>query len=196
VSIAQDKDLVLTDYAKKLIRFKARQLCRRRDFRAEEPEDVQQDLWMAVVRARGQFDPAKASLNTFIDRVVNSAVAMLVRTRERRDQLQGPIGTESLDVATIRNGHQPQLKADSVTASDLSRRVGSQPRDESQQREICEAIACALAAMPKAQRRLCHRLMAGSVNSVSRQLGISRRQIRNRIAENRPYFEQFGLGWA
>lgn len=195
MTATHEKGLILTDYAKKLIRFKSRQLCRRRDFRFDEPEDVQQELWMALLKAIEQFDPNKASLNTFIDRVVYSAVAMLVRTRQRREEQKNGIGTDSLDDLAVVGSDQPQSKGELVTDNDLHRRTGKWPRDERQHRENCEAITRALSAMPNAQRRLCRRLMTSSVQSLSRQLGISRRQVRNRIAANRPYFEQFGLGW-
>ena len=39
------------DYARNLIRFKARQLSRRRDFRSDEPDDLRQELWLALVKA-------------------------------------------------------------------------------------------------------------------------------------------------
>jgi hypothetical protein len=47
---AQGKEFVLTDYAKNLIKFKARQLSQRQDFQSAEPEDLQQELWLALVK--------------------------------------------------------------------------------------------------------------------------------------------------
>ena len=42
--MSQGKYFVVTQYAKALIQAKARQLCRRRDFRPGEREDIEQEL--------------------------------------------------------------------------------------------------------------------------------------------------------
>ena len=59
---SQRNDFVLTDYARTLIRFKARQLCRLHSFSKSDEEDLQQELWLAVVNQAGKFDPARASI--------------------------------------------------------------------------------------------------------------------------------------
>ena len=81
---SQRNDFVLTDYARTLIRFKARQLCRLHGFSRSDEEELQQDLWVAVVKQADNFDPQRSSLDTFIDRVVNTQVAMILRERRRK----------------------------------------------------------------------------------------------------------------
>ncbi len=188
---AQGKEFVLTDYAKSLIKFKARQLSRRQDFQPAELEDLQQELWLALVKAAEQFDPAKASLDTFIDRVVNNAVAMLVRTRQRaRNGI--PQRMQSLsDELTSPDGKTEPLAA-TITRDDLARRIGTEPTDETHVAETTEAVTAALQQMSADLRDLCRRLMGGTVTSVARDLGISRRQVRNRLRNARPYLEQAG----
>ncbi|MDW8266077.1 MAG: hypothetical protein RMJ52_12190, partial [Gemmataceae bacterium] len=73
MSHGSSPEFILTDYAKKLIRIKARQLSHRRDFHDIACTDLEQELWLVLVKAARLFDPAKASLDTFIDRVVNTA---------------------------------------------------------------------------------------------------------------------------
>lgn len=189
---AQKKDFVLTDYAKNLIRFKSRQLSQRRDFLSEEPDDLQQDLWMALIKAADQFDPAKASLDTFIDRVVNTAVAMLLRARRRHKHGNG-CRIDSLDSERATGGDKSEPLMASVSADDLTRRTGSEPRDETATREDAEAIEHALAQTPPEVRDLCRNLMGGSVASVARDLGISRRQVRKTIATAKPFLEKAGF---
>lgn len=187
-------EVVRCDYAKKLIRFKARQLCQRRDFRGDEPEDIQQELWLAILKVAEQFDPTKASLDTFIDRVVHTAAAMLVRIRRRRVEVWDGAEFESLDETSAAGSDQPEPKWEQVTQSDVCRRLGTEPVDEIRQREDGEAVARALSAMPRSQRQFCRKLLSRSVKSLSVELGVSRRQVRNRIAETRPVFVRFGLG--
>jgi RNA polymerase sigma-70 factor (ECF subfamily) len=189
---AHGKEFVLTDYAKSLIKFKARQLSRRRDFQPAEPEDLQQELWLALVKAAEQFDPAKASLDTFIDRVVNTAVAMLVRARQRELRGNGS-RVQSLDQELAPASGTPEPLATAISVDDLARRTGAVPRSETLVREDAEAVDHALAQMPEKMRDLCRKLMGGTVASVARDLGISRRQVRKVIRAARPFFERAGF---
>ncbi len=189
---AHGKEFILTDYAKSLIKFKARQLSRRQDFQSAELEDLQQELWLVLVKAAEQFDPAKASLDTFIDRVVNTAVAMLVRARQRRKRGNG-FPVQSLDQELVPSSETPEPLAAAVSADDLARRTGTKPADETSRREDVEAIEHALAQMPEEIRDLCRKLMGGTVASVARDLGISRRQVRKIIELAKPFFERAGF---
>jgi RNA polymerase sigma-70 factor (ECF subfamily) len=188
----QRKEFVLTDYAKSLIRFKARQLSRRRDFQPAHPEDLEQELWLALVKAAEQFDPAKASLDTFIDRVVNTAVATLVRACQRRKRGNG-LMLQSLDGELEPASGTSEPLATAISVDDLARRTGAVPRDETLVREDAEAVEHALAQMPEEMRDLCRRLMGGTVASVARELGVSRRQVRKIIRAARPFFERAGF---
>lgn len=189
---AQGKEFIFTNYAKSLIKFKARQLSRRHDFQPAELEDLQQELWLALVKAAEQFDPAKASLDTFIDRVVNTAVAMLVRARQRCKRGNG-FAVQSLDQELAPSSDTPEPLAATVSADDLARRTGTKPADKAARREDAEAVEHALAQMPEEIRNLCRRLMGGTVASVARELGISRRQVRKVISKARPFFERAGF---
>lgn len=187
-----EKDFVLTDYAKNLIKFKAHQLSRRRGFTPSDQSELQQQLWTSVVQAADQFDPAKSSLNTFIDRVVNSAVAMILRGRRRKKRADG-FHAQSLDEPVQQNGHAEPLGA-SVSDADRGRRTGTVPPDETARREDEEAVAHALQQMPEYIRDVCRRVMGGSISSAARELGTSRRQIRKALAKAQPYVERAGFG--
>ncbi|GIW81358.1 MAG: hypothetical protein KatS3mg105_3488 [Gemmatales bacterium] len=189
---AHAKEFVLTDYAKSLIKLKARQLSRRRDFQPVEPEDLQQELWLALIKVAEQFDPAKASLDTFIDRVVNTAVAMLVRARQRQQRGNG-LAERSLDEELAPASGASETLAAVISVDDLSRRTGAVPRNETLDREDAEAVEFALAQMPHELRDLCRRLMGGTITSVAREMGISRRQVRKAMSEARPFLEQAGF---
>ncbi len=188
---ARSTEFVLSDYAKNLIKFKSRQLTRRLDFQMAELEDLQQELWLALVKAAKRFDPAKASLDTFIDRVVNTAVAMLLRGRQRKRNGITQRMQSLSDELTPPDGKTEPLAA-TVSRDDLARRIGTEPIDETHVAETTEAVAAALRQMPADLRDLCRRLMGGTVTSVARDLGISRRQVRNRLQNARPYLEQAG----
>ncbi|GAB6185671.1 sigma-70 family RNA polymerase sigma factor [Thermopirellula anaerolimosa] len=190
--MSQGKDFVVTEYAKALIQAKARQLCRRRDFSPSEQEDIEQELWLAVLQQAERFDPARASLETFLDRVVSRAAAMLLRSRKRRKRGNGiqPLSLES-DFTSTGEGLKPL--SDTVSSEDAARRLGTQSADPIARLEQTEAIESAMARMPERLRDICQRLMTGTVASVARQLGISRHQVRKAARDAQPYFEEAGL---
>ena len=86
---ASRHDEFFNDYARTLIRVKAKQLVRRPGFSRSDQEDVEQDLFLHLLRQVQHFDPTRGSLNTFVARVVNSAAAMLVRERGRNKRSPG-----------------------------------------------------------------------------------------------------------
>jgi RNA polymerase sigma factor (sigma-70 family) len=192
VKSAQRKELVLTEYAQKLIRIKARQLRTRLDFRASDLDDLQQELWLAVCERIGRFDPAKASLETFIDLVVNQAVSSMLRRRQRLKRDKGTF-IQSLD-EPIPGCQENCTLAETASPKDLARRMGRHLRDLASDHAVAEALAFALAQMPKQLQDITRRLMDGTVNSVAVDLGMSRRAVRRACQEIKTFLETAGLG--
>jgi RNA polymerase sigma factor (sigma-70 family) len=192
MSNGHGKEFILTAYAKTLIEFKARQLSRRRGLGQADRDEIQQELWLAVVNQADRFDPARASLDTFIDRVVNTAVAMILRDRERQKRASG-FQAMSLDAVSKDDGRSKLTLAAKITEEDLHRRQGAEPRDEIADREQAEALAAALRLMPPEVNDVCRRVMGGSISSAAEELKTSRRQIRNSLAVARPHLEAAGI---
>lgn len=67
----------------------ARRLSQRKGFTRSDEEDVQQELWLILLREAKRFDPERASLHTFIDRVVRAAGGMIARRRRRQKRAAG-----------------------------------------------------------------------------------------------------------
>ena len=174
------------------IQAKARQLCRRKEFSPSEREDIEQELWLAVLQQAERFDPARASLDTFLDRVVSQGVAMLLRSRNRRKRGHG-ISPLSLENDYTPPGEELKPLSDTVSREDVARRLGTQSEDPIARLDQTEAIESVLARMPERLRDICLRLMTSTLASVARQLGVSRHQVRKAVERARPYFEQAGL---
>ncbi|MFQ3591744.1 MAG: sigma factor [Gemmataceae bacterium] len=186
------KDFVLTNYARNLIQVKARQLCRRREFLPADLADLQQDLWLMLCERAETFDPAKASLDTFIDRVVNTAVGVILRNRQRlKRNTGGPV--VSLDDSG-NDPTRPNSMAHGLSPEHLARRTGQEPKDPVTEQETAEAVAFALARMPDDLQEIARRLMSGTVNSVSQKMNISRRAVRKASLAIREFLERAGFG--
>jgi len=127
-------------------------------------EDFEQEGLTACWRALPQFDPTRASLRTFIERVVASRIATLVRTA-RRSPAHVPLdaaGSRSVDSAA--DDHEFHADVDRLSA----------------------AFGCH-------DRRLILLLLEHSPAEASRLLGISRSTVHDRIIRLRRRFVAAGL---
>ena len=192
-SCSQTREAVLTDYAKSLIRFKARQLARRSGFSRSDEDDLEQELWLALLDKADQFDPQRASLDTFIDRVVNTSIRMILRERNRQKRANG-FRAASLGGTISQKGGRPEPLSATLGEADRCRHTGRVPNDDVARKERGDAVDHALEAMPGDLRDICRRVMGGSIASAARELQTSRRQIRNALAESRPWLERAGFG--
>jgi len=187
------RDVVLSQYASSLIRCKARQLCRRPDFSRSDEDDLKQEMTLHLLLQTRHFDPRRGAMNTFINRVVNSCVAMILRDRRRVKRLvDGDLLSLERTMVQVNGTSIPASEA--ISEEDLSRRSGAGAVSDAARREDIEAIQTALGNLCPQHRDLCRRLTAGTVTSVARDLGTSRRQIRRALDVIRPHFLQAGFG--
>jgi len=126
-------------------------------------EDLLQEGIIACWRAASQFDPARASLPTFFDRVAANRIASVIRSSRTPVML-------SLDAAeecTVGSGvGHVHLKLD---------------------------VAKVLNRLIEDERRLAEALMKYSPAEISRGLGISRSTVYARMARLRPIFVAAGI---
>ena len=184
------RDAVLTAYAESLIKFKARQLSRKPGFSLSDEEDVAQELTAHLLTQAGLYDPKRGSANTFADRVIKSAIAMMLRDRRRQKRAAG-FTAQSLEQTDVVQDHGIASLRDVLRPSDLGRRTGA--GDEERRAETVAAVIEAFQSLPPDLQDLCRRLIDGTAASAARELGISRRQFRNAIERVRHHFEASGL---
>jgi RNA polymerase sigma factor (sigma-70 family) len=183
-----------TPYIKTLLATKAHQLSRHARFRLAEQPDLEQDLVTHVLKQAHHYDPSRASVNTFIARVVDSAIAMMIRDRSRTKRAAGyqAISLDNTFVGTDRIDKGLTL-GDVVDEGHLRRRCGGCPDDGQDLMELRLDLAQAISGLTPQQREVASRLPAPEA-TIARDLGISRRQVRNAVAAIRVHFECCGLG--
>lgn len=187
------EQLVHNEYAQTSIRVKARQLCRRTDFNRSEREDIEQDLWLHLLTQAQNFDPERSALNTFIDRMVNSAAATLVR-RRKSDMRADGFHAQSLEAAPRGKDYRKKSLRASLLPDDGTRRTFSVPRNHLADFENREAVEHALGSMPPEVRELCMRVMGGEKpTALARELGISRHRVRQMLDQAREHLERAGF---
>lgn len=74
-------------YISKLIRRKAKCICRHPGYTRSDIEDIEHDLWVHLLERQPHFAPSRASFETFADRVIENKVRSILRHRsaQKRD---------------------------------------------------------------------------------------------------------------
>lgn len=175
----------LNGYASGLIKFKARQLSRRSGFTRTDRSDLEQELWADLLDRLPRYNSGKASLNTFIARVVDRKVATILRYHfaamrspaRNEASLNEPVA-DSDGRMVERHQTTPEAAGAYQPIQDLRRDLdevrSNLPSDVL--REIMDAIG-----------------MGGTVNSIATDMGLSRRAVERHVGDLRRIFEDAGL---
>ena len=186
------RSALTTEYVRTLLKIKAKQLSRWPEFRRTDPADIEHDLIAHVLGQADNYDAARSAPNTFITRVVETAAAMLVRDRARIKRAAG-YRTASLDAPLVsRNGDETTMAA-LMEEKHLRRRCGGEVHDDRQDAELSADVARAMEGLTPRQREIAKRLTKATEASVAREMGISRRQVRNAVLAIRECFRQKGF---
>ena len=189
---ARTPGAVLTTYAQILIKTKARQLCRRSGFGRSDEEDLVQELTLRLLEKEHLYDPSRgATLDTFADRVITSAVQMILRDRRRLKRAAG-LTAISLDTTPVMDEGDPVFLIETVTDTDqqrvtLNRRDHLSDEDRALVREVVEGL-------PEELREVPGRMLetAGNISAVGRGRRVSRRQVYAALHRIEPHFTKAG----
>jgi len=188
------KQYGLNDYAKNVIRHKARQLIGKYGFTRDDYEDLMQEMTLDLLVRLSKFDRSKASLNTFVARIVDRRISTLIRhrTQDMRDyrreacSLDDPIQDE--DGASITRGEM-------LSQDECDLRAGKHTRPESERIDMRLDVSFVIAELPPELRPLAERLLDQSITEAARELGVPRSTLyETGIARLRNAFEDKGLG--
>ena len=164
---------VLHPYAENLIKYKARRLVGRAGFVRSDQEDIEQELRLDLLRRLSNFDPNKATLNTFADRVVEHKIASIIEARKaglrdyrrQRCSLNDPLKTPD---------GKPAERGDMLDQDATLLRTGGANRPADERIDLRDDIRTVLAGLPPELRRLCRRLMKRTPTEVERETGTAR----------------------
>ena len=184
---------VLTDYARKLIRRKAKELARRVDFVRSDEEDIAQELTMHLLTQADRFDPNRAAPSTFAAAVIQSGIGMLLRKRNRQCRRPADVEIQSLDVTVEKPGESAAPLESIVSVEDGGRRIRNFPPSDVEQFDNRDAFDHAYHQLPEHLLSLCQELMTVSPNLAARNLGLSRSQMFAAMETLRAQFTSAGF---
>lgn len=183
---------LLTPYVQTLIRIKARQLTRKPGFNRSEREDLEQDLAAHILKQCHHFDPARGCANTFIARIVDSAVAMMLRDRGRMKRAAG-FRPRSLEEVMFHRKKGPGSLEKLLDEADGCRRTGRDTTSGQARAELASDMRRAFSKLSPPLQELAARLIDAPEAAIARDLGISRRKVRDAVEMIQTHLQKAGL---
>ncbi len=184
--------LTLWPYVAARIRVRTRELGRTAGFSRSDEEDVSQELAMDVLKRVPKFDPARASLKTFIARIVDNRVATLIEAQHaaKRDSRQVDSLNEETDDEDVVRIELWQTLDD----EQFARSPGSRPGRHVARRDLHADLTAAIRRMPPHLRDLLAKLQLMTITEVARATGIPRATIHDTLQHVRARLIADGLG--
>jgi len=163
------------------VRFKAKQLARRRAIPRMDADDLEQDLMLDLLQRRDRYDPSRASFETFAEYIVNHRIATLTSPTSR---LRADRTTISLDALV---GYDDD--GDAFSLIDITPARSGLYADESDEPEtrfgLQHDVIRFRAALKPGLRRYADVLGDENVSDAARVAGVHRSTVYVRLAEMR-----------
>lgn len=183
----------LDGYARNVIRHAARKLIGRCGFAADDYEDLMQELTLDLLIRLPNFDPSKATQNTFVAQTVARMVSKLVRHRhtQKRDYRRE---AWSLDEPLTNGDGDAAPRGETVSQDEVDLRTDKHGRPTEERLDLRLDLSLALAGLPPELQRLAEKLQTTSAADAAREMGIPRSTLYAKgIARIRTAFEKQGL---
>jgi RNA polymerase sigma factor (sigma-70 family) len=184
---------VYSDYARKFIRFKARQLAIRGVFSRSDEADLAQELTAHLLRQAKKFDPSQASVRTFVNRVVVTGARMILRQQYRRTRLLSGSQIQSLSTVTIDFDGCPTALEACISVRDVDRRTGARSKSDLELLEQSEFVCHAVTSLPPDLQVVCRLLTLDGPVVVAKRVGLSRYRMRRAVELIRQHFRRMEL---
>jgi len=157
-------------YAAKLIRYKAYSMVGKAGFCEADRPDLEQDMMLDLLQRLDKYNPAKASKNTFISRIVENRICTILESRHtcRRDwrlcrtSLNEKIGNCEGGIA------------ERIDMLDTEGRIGCHEEEARLWRieELHVDVKRVVETLPTELQDLCGRLCHSNIREISRDTGI------------------------
>ena len=158
-------------YAMTFIQRKAQQLVGKYGVRPYDRPDIEQELYLDLLERLDKFDSEKATLNTFIQRVVENKIADLIRNR-CYDKTMAERATVSLSTQIGEDPDTGQVitMADCITNEQYDEFVRNRTLSRLEEQDMAMDLQEFFLTLPEYLRRPCELLMEGRTFDETAQL--------------------------
>ena len=174
----------LGDYARDLIKNKARQIIGKAGFKASDLDDIEQELALDLIVRLPKYDPRRARRTTFMARIVEHRISSLISERHAQCRDWRRCQT-SLNEPACNSGDRDE--------EPLEAQVPDAPSGSDNAADLLVDLQAVLPSLPDDMRDLWERLLKGNVRQVARDLGLSRTTPYGRMKKLRQFLAEAGL---
>jgi hypothetical protein len=176
-----------------VIRRVAAQYSRRLPPHAGTWEDISQDLLVHCLERIGKYDPTRAALPTFVDRIIKNKVASTIEHMLAQKRGAGaPEQSLSEPVAVGQSGETVE-RGETISEGAYYMKIGRRSRPDAEIVELQIDVARVVASLPPHLASLARRLAWESVVAAARSTGVSRATAHRNLDVVRAAFVQAGL---
>jgi len=174
------------------IRIKAKTLIGNYGFTHDDFDDIRQDITLDLLIRLSEYDPERASLRTFISRIIDYKIEQIA---EERSTIKERVWQTSVSLYDVLPDSESELteRIQSVTERNLPWNEAESGFSAFELNDLREDVKQVLFALPPEQLDICLRLARDSVAEVSRQTGIPRMTLYYHIKKISEHFEEAGL---
>jgi len=179
-------------YAMKRTHFKARQMIGRNGFTEADFQDLRQELLADVLARLPKFDGKRASAKTFVSRLIDNRI--VTSRKHRRAACLDPRRVEcSLDDWVHDEDGRWTRRAETITEDEALASAGRLGRSRQEQVDLALDTAVVIGGLPADLKDLCVRLRTQTIARISRETGVPRARLYERIAALRARFREAGM---
>lgn len=174
------------EFNRVVIRRKARQLKKRPEFRNQDHEDLEQQLWLRLQEKEDRFDSTKGTWQAFANTVVTSAAKNLIRKAKAGKRYCPNLVSMSNMVDT----------GESLTLGDVLDDESNHRRRTFRRTDLTELqvdVRDMMSRLSEDQAKIAAMIPSHGLSEVARLLGLSRCEVKREIAHIRERFETSGL---
>jgi RNA polymerase sigma-70 factor, ECF subfamily len=182
----------LEPYSVGLIRYKSRRLIGILGLTESDRDDIEQEMAVHLRQNLSKHDPARGSVKTFINCVLDNRVKAIIKSRTC-SAFDCSIHAYSLDAAFEAGDSDEVTKGDILDTDEYRIRLGNATRPLLELVELRVDVLRVVASLPDDLQRVCEALSHSTVAASARELGISRPKLYEMMRGLRDVFSEAGV---
>ena len=164
---------------------KAQQLVGKYGIRPYDRADIEQEIYLDLLERLDKFDSEKATLNTFVQRVVENKIADLIRERGS-NKVMADRATLSLftQIGEDPDTEQAVTQADCITNEQYDEFVRNRLLSRTEEQDMAMDLQEVLSKLPEYLRHPCELLMEGrTIAETAREVNMKQASFYEQVLE-------------
>jgi RNA polymerase sigma factor (sigma-70 family) len=182
----------ILQYTIKRIRYRASQMVGKHGFIEDDFNDLRQRLMADVLERLPKFSSGRGPIKIFVAMLIDNRLASLIKHQEAQCRDHRRV-ERSLDDQVPGEDDDWTTLGEAISEQDAKAHLGVAGRSDHERADLALDVALVLSGLDQADRQLCLELQVKTPSQISKETGIRRSGIYERIARIRRRFLQAGL---